>query len=95
MGIVSSIKKQAKNNGTKIQSSEAANLEKILNKAFYLDKNIKEETKFVKQVMTRGLESQERVGLHASALIVKEKDYCVRSQVLSLMRFMRNGKGFS
>ena len=95
MGIVSNVKKQAKNNGTKIQSSEAANLEKILNKTFYLDKNIKEETKFVKQVMTRGLESQERVGLHASALIVKEKDYCVRSQVLSLIYKQLQGEQVS
>lgn len=85
MGLVSDIKKTATQNGTKIQSSESASLEKILNRMFYLDKNIKEETKFVKQVMTRGLESQERVGLHASAIIVSDKQFCVRQQVLSLL----------
>lgn len=85
MGLVSDIKKSALGNNTKIQSSEAAKLEKILNAMFYLDKNISEEAKFVKQVMTRGQESQERVGLHASSLIVGDKDFCVRQQVLSLI----------
>ena len=85
MGLVSDIKKSALGNNTKIQSSEAAKLEKILNATFYLDKNINEEAKFVKQVMTRGQESQERVGLHASSLIVGDKDFCVRQQVLSLI----------
>ena len=85
MGLVNEIKKSAQKNGTKIQSSEAAELEKILNKAFYLDKDIEEETAFVKMVMTRGLESQERVGLHASAMLVGDKDFCERAQILSLM----------
>lgn len=85
MGLISDIKKSALSNNTKIQSSEAAKLEKILNATFYLDKNINEEAKFVKQVMTRGQESQERVGLHASSLIVGDKDFCVRQQVLSLI----------
>lgn len=85
MGLVSDIKKSALGNNTKIQSSEAAKLEKILNATFCLDKNISEEAKFVKQVMTRGQESQERVGLHASSLIVGDKDFCVRQQVLSLI----------
>lgn len=85
MGLIDNIKKEAQGNRTKIQSSEAASLEKILNNMFFLDKNIEEETKFVKQVMTRGLESQERVGLHASAMLVGEKDFCLRAQVLSLI----------
>ena len=75
MGLVDNIKREAQGNKTKIQSTDAAALEKIFNAMFYLDKNIEEETKFVKQVMTRGLESQERVGLHASAMLVGEKDF--------------------
>lgn len=55
MGLIDNIKKEAQGNRTKIQSSDAAALEKVLNNAFFLDKNIEEETKFVKQVMTRGL----------------------------------------
>lgn len=85
MGIINDIKKEALGNKTKIQSSEAQQLEKILNNTFYLDKNIKEETAFVNSVMTRGLMSQERIGLHASSLIAGEKDFCIRQQVLSLM----------
>lgn len=85
MGLVDSIKKEAQGNRTKIQSSDAAQLEKILNATLYLDKNVEEETKFVKMVMTRGYENQERVGLHASSFIVGEKEFCLRAQVLSLM----------
>ena len=92
MGLVDDIKKNASANNTKIQSSEAAELEKILNRMFFCDKNIEEETKFIKQVMTRGLASQERVGLHASALIVSEKTFCIRQQVLSLLYRQAQGE---
>lgn len=85
MGLVDEIKATAKGNNTKIQSSDAAALEKILNQMFFLPKDIEKETAFVKQVMTRGLESAERVGLHASALITGDKQFCLRQQVLSLM----------
>ena len=44
MGIISQIKKDATGNNTKIQSSDASKLEKILNNLFYLEKNIEEET---------------------------------------------------
>lgn len=92
MGLVDNIKRQAQGNRTKLQSSEAATLEKILNNMFYLEKNIEEETKFVRQVMTRGLESQERVGLHASAMLVGENDFCLRAQVLSLIYKQSQGE---
>lgn len=85
MGLVDEIKKSAQHNGTKIQTSDAAELEKLFNKMFYLEKNIDEEVKFLRQVMTRGLESQKRVGLHASAIIVSDNKFCIREQVLSLL----------
>ena len=85
MGLVDNIKREAQGNRTKIQSTDAAVLEKLFNNMFYLPKKIEEETAFVKQVMTRGLESQERVGLHASAMLVGDKDFCLRAQVLSLI----------
>lgn len=85
MGITDMIKKDAISNRTKIQSSEAAQLEKIFNQMFYLEKDIKNETAFIKQVMTRGADTQERIGLHASAMLVGEKDFCMRAQVLSLL----------
>lgn len=92
MGLVDNIKREAQGNRTKIQSTDAAALEKILNRTFYLPKNIEEETKFVKQVMTRGLESQERVGLHASAMLVGDKEFCLRAQVLSLIYKQAQGE---
>lgn len=85
MGLIDNIKQEAKGNRVMIQSSDAQELAKILNNTFYLDKNIDEEAKFVKQVMTRGAKTQERIGLHASALITGEKEFCVRQQVLSLL----------
>jgi hypothetical protein len=85
MGIIEDIKKGAASNGTKIQTSDAVQLEKIFNKMYYTQHDIEEETKFIHQVMTRGLESQERVGLHASAIIVGDRAWCTRQQVLSLL----------
>lgn len=85
MGIVDEIKKGAEKNNTKIQTTESANLEKILNKMFYTSHDIEEETLFIKTVMTRGLETQERSGLHCSAIIVSDNKWCLRQQVLSLL----------
>lgn len=86
MGIIDKIKQDSAGNGSVIQTTEGSRLDAILNKMFYLDKDIEEETKFVHTVMTRGLESQERVGLHASAIIDKgEGAFCIRQQVLSLL----------
>lgn len=85
MSLLDEIKKDAGNNRTIIQSSEAQALTNILNNLFYLEKNVSQETEFVKMVMTRGQESQERAGLHASELIVGESKYCARKQILSLV----------
>lgn len=95
MGLVDDIKAEAKGNRTKIQSSDASALEKILNQMFYLPKDIQKETDFVRQVMTRGLETAERVGLHASALIVSDKKWCLRQQVLSLIYKQLQGEQIS
>ena len=85
MGIIDKIKADAGKNNTVFQSSEAERLHGILNKLFYLPKDIEEETKFVHMVMTRGAETQERVGLHASAILVPDSSFCLRQQVLSLV----------
>ena len=85
MGLVSDIKADAKGNRTIIQSTEGAALASILNNMFYLDKAPEVEAEFIKQVATRGQETQERVGLHASAMLTGEKQFCLRQQVLSLM----------
>lgn len=84
MSLLKDIKKDAVRSGTKIQTSEAQEFEKKLNKLFYLERDIKKETQFVKSVMTRGQETTERKGLHASAIIVSDNKFCYRQQVLSL-----------
>lgn len=92
MSLIDKIKKGAEANKTYIESSTEADLRKLFNKMFYLEKNIDEEVKFVKQVMTRGAETQERIGLHASALIQPPSKYCLRQQVLSLIYKMDQGE---
>lgn len=84
MGLLDDIKKEADTNRTKIQTSEEQEVEHILNSLHYLDKDIENELLFLKSVMTRGQESQERKGLHASAIIVSDDKFCYRQQVLSL-----------
>lgn len=95
MGIVDEIKKDAIGNKTKIQSSDAAVLEKVFNRMFFLPKDVEQETRFVNMVMTRGTDTQERIGLHASALIKGDKDFCLRQQVLSLLYRQLQGEQIS
>ena len=85
MGIIEDIKKSATKSGAVIQSSEAQKLWTILNGGFTLPHDIENETKFVNMVMTRGAETQERVGLHASSMLTSDKAFCCRFQVLSLI----------
>lgn len=92
MGVVDDIKKQAASKKIVVQTSEAEKLAHIFNKMFYLDKDIENEVKFLRNVMTRGAESQERVGLHASAMLVSENAFCCRQQVLSLVYHMKQGE---
>lgn len=84
MGLMDDIKKEAGGNRTKIQKSDEKDIEHLLNSLFYLDKDIPNELKFLKSVMTRGAETTERKGLHASAIIVSDDKFCYRQQVLSL-----------
>lgn len=84
MGILEDIKNDVKQTGAKLQTSEERDIEELLNNLFYLDKNIPEELKFLKSVMTRGAETTERKGLHASAVIVSDDKFCYRQQLLSL-----------
>lgn len=82
--ILNAIRKDAANNRTPIQTTEEHQIESMLNQLFYLDKDIDNELMFLKSVMTRGQETSERKGLHASAIIVPEEKFCYRQQVLSL-----------
>ena len=65
-------------------STESLVIEQRLNKLFYLKPNIQEESDFVRLVLSKNGFDQHRAGLHASAIIVGENDFCYREQVLSL-----------
>jgi hypothetical protein len=84
MGLLKNIKEDAEKNRTKLQNSEERDLEQKLNSLFYLDKNIDKELRFLNSVMTRGQDTSERRGLHASAIIVSDDKFCYRQQILSL-----------
>lgn len=92
MKLTDAIKKDAVKTGAKIQTSEATKLEKILNKTFYLERDIERELEFLEHVMTRGQETAERKGLHASAIIVSDNKFCLRQQVLSLIYHQLQGE---
>lgn len=84
MGLTDNIKKEAVRTQSKVQTSEEREIEQLLNRLFYAPKRIQEEAEFVKQVMTRGQETDERKGLHASNVTASGKKYCLRESVLSL-----------
>lgn len=92
MGLLSDIKEDAAGNRTMIQSSEERHIQNVLNSLHYLDKDIEKELVFLRSVMTRGQESSERKGLHASAVIVSDDKFCYRQQVLSLFYKMAQGE---
>ncbi len=95
MGLVDQIKKEAQDKRVKVQDSDCNAFDALLNQAFFLEKDIDEETRFLKMVMTRGAETQERIGLHASNMLVSEKKFCLRSQVLSLIYRQLQGEQIS
>ena len=84
MTLLKNIKSAAKDNRTKIQTSEATRLEKLLNSLFLLPKLPEQEIEFMEHILNRHHGVKERVGLHASALIAPQSEYCTRAQVLSL-----------
>lgn len=95
MSLTDRIKREATKKDVQIESTEARELSQILNKLFYLPKDIDGETEFVHMVMTRGADTQERVGLHASNMLVGDSAFCLRSQVLSLVYKQLQGEQVS
>jgi hypothetical protein len=91
MGLADDIKRNAREKGMPIVSGEEQEIIQTLKKLFYAEKKPKEELQFLKQLFTRGTENKERVGLHASAMIVSDNEFCVRQQVLSLVYKMDQG----
>lgn len=60
-------------------------IEQKLNSLFSVKRSPEKEAAFVKELLEREGETQERVGLHASAMLASEKEFCLRQQVLSLL----------
>lgn len=94
MSLLDEIKSEAKEKGVVMDSVEERTLTQLLNRMFFIEsKKIDQEVQFVKHVMTRGAETQERVGLHASAITKgTDTDFCVREQVLSLLYKQNQGE---
>ena len=72
---------KASTKGIKVDT-EALVIEQRLNKLFFEKPNLKEELRFLE--MKRGSDSKDRYGLHASAIIVSDNEFCLREQALSL-----------
>lgn len=90
--IDESNKRKPAEHHTKIQSTEGLVIEQALNKLFYLKPKIEEEAEFVRLVLSKNGAHQERSGLHASAIISSDSEFCYREQVLSLFYKMNDGK---
>lgn len=82
MGIIENLKKAAKKYDIPQGDAEEQQLTKIINALFLLPKKPEIEAQFVQTVATRGLETQERRGLHASGIIASDDKFCYRAQVL-------------
>lgn len=82
--------KYAKEGTEIVTSTESLLIEQTLNKLFYAKPKIEEESEFVKLVLSKNGYDCERSGLHASAIIAGEKDFCYREQVLSLVYKMNS-----
>lgn len=82
MGILENIKNAAKKYDIPQGGAEEQQLTKIVNALFLLPRKPEEEARFVQTVATRGLETQERKGLHASGIIAGNDKFCYRAQVL-------------
>lgn len=84
------IKREAK--GLKVDA-EAMVIEQSLNKLFYLKPDIKQEINFL--TIKRGNGDEERYGLHASAILTSDNEFCHREQVLSLFYKQAQGENIS
>ena len=95
MSLTDDIRRATTQKGVKIQGHEEDKFDRLLNNAFYLEKDIEGETAFLRMVMTRGAETQERVGLHASNMLKGDAEFCMRFQTLSLLYHQTQGEEVS
>ncbi len=98
--LVDDIKAQAKAEATKkagkqekniVGGTEALIIEQTLNKLFYATPNYPEELRMIKMQKMQAQQQGDRYGLHCSAIIASDHEFCYREQVLSL--FFRQAQG--
>jgi len=75
-----------------ISNTKGIIIEQKLNKLFYEKPKIDEESRFIKLVLSKNGFNQDRAGLHASAIIASEDEFCYREQILSLFFQMSQGE---
>lgn len=85
MGLISDIKSGAAQKHLQIGTPIERDIVAEINKLFCLDPVPEKEIAFIDQMFTRGADTGERTGLHASAVIAAEDAFCIRQQVLSLL----------
>lgn len=76
-----------------ITSTKHLVIEQTLNNLFYAPPNPKEELRMLKMQYKQC--EGDRIGLHASAIIADDKNFCFREQVLSLFFKMCQGNNIS
>lgn len=94
MGLIEDIKAQAFKTNTTTDSDTLV-IEQTLNKLFYLDKADVKEVEFIQLLMDKNGAQKDRVGLHGSAILASDNDFCYREQVLSLMYKQCQGENIS
>jgi hypothetical protein len=80
-----------KNNDSK-QNAESLIIEQKLNSLFYEKPMIEEEAEFIHLVLSKNGYNTERAGLHASAIITSDNEFCYREQILSLFFKQKQGE---
>lgn len=84
-------KEKDENSSNDLLSSMTLVIEQTLNKLFYVTPNYKEELQMLKMQKMQEQKQGDRYGLHLSAIIASEKEFCYRQQVLSL--FYKQAQG--
>lgn len=74
---------RAASNGSKIDMS-ALLLEQSLNKLFYVSPDYELELRMLKKQKAQAQQSGDRYGLHLSAIIASDNEFCYKEQLLSL-----------
>lgn len=98
MGLVDDIKREAQSSNKSADDGEAIYtgtetlvIEQALNKLFYAPPNYPEELRMLKMQWQQAQQQGDRYGLHCSAIIKSDNEFCYREQVLSL--FYKQAQG--